>query len=125
MPTLCQLKRDGRAYLTIVETIFTDPDESPLDNHLLREQYPAHEAKTAYDRPSDPWEDVLGELFRVDEPPRWILLMAGRLIYLLIGRNGDRASTCSLILTKFTAVARAPPSARRSRPPQPRRPGPR
>lgn len=83
VPTLCQVKRDGRLYLTIVETVFTDPDESPLENKLLREQYLVKDGPGAPERPREPWEDVLGELFRVAEPPRWVLFMSGRFIYLL------------------------------------------
>lgn len=83
VPILSQIKRDGRLFLTIVETVFTDPDESPLDNNLLREQYLVKDGPDAPERPREPWEDVLGELFRVAEPPRWALFMAGRFIYLL------------------------------------------
>lgn len=83
VPILSQIKRDGRLFLTIVETVFTDPDESPLDNNLLREQYLVKDGPDAPERQREPWEDVLGELFRVAEPPRWALFMAGRFIYLL------------------------------------------
>ena len=33
--------------------------------------------------PTAPWEDLIGELFRCDEPPRWLILLAGRWVYLL------------------------------------------
>ena len=33
--------------------------------------------------PTAPWEDLIGEIFRRDEPPRWLILFAGPEIYLL------------------------------------------
>ena len=29
------------------------------------------------------WEELIGEIFRVDDPPRWIIFLAGRTVYLI------------------------------------------
>ena len=33
--------------------------------------------------PDAPWEEVIGAIFRQDQPPRWVILLAGRFVYLL------------------------------------------
>ncbi len=81
VPVLSAVKRDGRDYIWLVETVFTGPDESPLDQDVLRGQYPKTEDEFA--APELPWESLVGEIFRRDEPPRWLILLAGRFIYLI------------------------------------------
>jgi hypothetical protein len=81
VPVLSAVKRDGRDYIWLVETVFTGSDESPLDQDVLRGQYPKTEDEFA--RPEMPWESLVGEIFRRDEPPRWLILLAGRFIYLI------------------------------------------
>lgn len=81
LPILSEIKRDGHPYIWLVETVFPSGDDSPLDQGVLPEQYPKSEDE--FDRTTDPWESVLGEVFRRDEPPRWVLLFAGRFIYLI------------------------------------------
>ncbi|MFQ5434137.1 MAG: hypothetical protein ACE5FD_04605, partial [Anaerolineae bacterium] len=83
LPALSAVNRSGLPYLWLVETVFTDADASPLDNRLLKDQYPAHETDDAADRPRDTWEDVIGQIFRLDQPPRRLMLLAGRFIYLI------------------------------------------
>ena len=83
VPLISQVIRDGRPYLWIVETCFTDPDESPLENFPLRPQYPTGANHPSYDLPRDTWETLLGELFRLDQPPRWLIFLTGRFVYLI------------------------------------------
>jgi hypothetical protein len=33
--------------------------------------------------PASSWEDLIGEVFRVQKPPRWLMLLAGRYLYLV------------------------------------------
>lgn len=109
VPILSAVPRDGHEYLWAVETPFTDPDASPLEQTILPEQMPgvsghtedAHSGesgvksqtnggksqidnpKSQIAHPSSPWEDLIGEIFRRDEPPRWLILFAGQTIYLI------------------------------------------
>lgn len=105
VPILSAVPRDGHEYLWAVETTFADPDTSPLEQTILLEQLAgvssqdAHRAgvrsqtsggKSQIGSPKSeiadlqtPWEDLIGEIFRRDEPPRWLILFAGQKIYLL------------------------------------------
>jgi hypothetical protein len=91
VPVLSALQRDGHAYLWIVETPFPgrdelmDADTSPFDQRLFRRQYPPAAAwgEADYVLPEVRWEDLIGDIFHTDEPPRWLLLFAGRFIYLV------------------------------------------
>jgi hypothetical protein len=101
LPLLSALERDGRPYLWIVETPFAGQDDaSPLDQPLIAAQYPRlwlDEMESASHGtnglgtksedfeaviPTDLWHELIGEIFRVEEPPRWLLLLAGRHVYL-------------------------------------------
>jgi hypothetical protein len=33
--------------------------------------------------PVEPWEDLLSFIFRRESPPRWVILLAGSLIFLI------------------------------------------
>lgn len=111
IPVLSTVKRDGREYIWLVETVFALEDDAPLDQPLFAGQYPPHAAvmlsaseasRTAgpetlrhlataqsdtgqadFILPDGPWESIVGEIFRRDEPPRWVILLAGRFIYLI------------------------------------------
>ncbi len=110
VPLLGAVKRDGHEYLWLVETVFAGEDESPLEQPLLVEQYQdaAAQLSTAEEQgsggvgeqggkristaapqhpsppaPPDSWEELIGEIFRSAEPPRWLILLAGRFIYLI------------------------------------------
>jgi hypothetical protein len=91
IPILSGLQRDGRTYLWIVETPFPgndelmDADSSPFDQCLFRRQYPpaANWGEADYLLPEARWEDLIGDIFHTDEPPRWLLLFAGRFVYLI------------------------------------------
>jgi len=87
VPVLGAVARDGHPYLVLVETHFPAPDQSPLGHALLPRQLAAATGEkelSALDAlmPAGLWEDLIGELLRVDEPPRWIVLLAGRFVYL-------------------------------------------
>lgn len=81
VPVLGAVRRDGRDYVWLAETVFVEAEESPLDQALLQEQYPKSEEEFAI--PDESWESLIGEVFRRDEPPRWLVLFAGRFIYLI------------------------------------------
>jgi hypothetical protein len=43
VPALSTIKRDGRDYIWLAETVFTGPDESLLDQRAFRAQHPKAE----------------------------------------------------------------------------------
>jgi hypothetical protein len=87
IPILGAMVRDGRDFIWLVETPFPGHDElkkedtSPFEQSLFRQQYPQTEEEFLV--PESHWEDLIGEIFHSDEPPRWLLLFAGRYIYLI------------------------------------------
>jgi hypothetical protein len=98
IPVLSEVKRDGHAYIWLVETMFAAEDDSPITQNVVREQYPpsakseiasaqktrlAMTGEEEFDVPTDAWESVIAEIFRREEPPRWVVLFAGRFIYLI------------------------------------------
>jgi hypothetical protein len=88
VPVLGVATRDGHEILWIVETPFAGKDganvddASPLDQRPFRGQYPQH-IEEEYVVPDMRWEDLVGDIFHADEPPRWIVLLAGRHVYLI------------------------------------------
>jgi hypothetical protein len=88
IPVLGAAVRDGREILWVVETPFAGKDgamledASPLDQRLFRQQYPPH-IEEGYIAPGERWEDLIGDIFHTDEPPRWLILFAGRHVYLI------------------------------------------
>jgi hypothetical protein len=83
LPLLSRITRDGAPYLWVAETPFTESEEAPLDQPLLLAQYPEAQRTADLEIPTLPWEELIGELWRVPQPPRWFLLLAGRLLYLI------------------------------------------
>jgi hypothetical protein len=81
VPVLSVVQRDGQEYLWVVETQFPDEDQSPFGHRLSDHQFPKQEKE--FQVPEETWEDLIREIFRRDEPPRWILLFAGRFVYLI------------------------------------------
>ena len=88
VPVLGVATRDGHEILWIVETPFAGKDganvddASPLDQRPFRGQYPQH-IEEEYVVPDMRWEDLIGDIFHADEPPRWVMLFAGRNVYLI------------------------------------------
>ena len=81
VPVLSVVQRDGQEYLWVVETQFPEEDQSPFGHKLSEHQFPKQEEDVKV--PEESWEDLIREIFRRDEPPRWILLFAGRFVYLI------------------------------------------
>jgi hypothetical protein len=81
VPVLSVVQRDGQEYLWIVETQFPEEDQSPFGHRLSEYQFPKQEGDIRI--PEETWEELIREIFRKDEPPRWVLLFAGRYIYLI------------------------------------------
>ena len=82
VPILGRALRDGKEYLWLVETPFTDEDTSPLEQAVFREQYPPQSQNAELQLPEDLWESLIAEIFRRDNPPRWVILLAGSLVFL-------------------------------------------
>jgi len=82
VPILGTALRDGQEYLWLVETPFTDEDTSPLEQAVFREQCPPQSQDAELQLPEDLWESLIAEIFRRDNPPRWVILLAGSLVFL-------------------------------------------
>jgi hypothetical protein len=81
VPVLSIVQRDGQEYLWIVETQFPEEDQSPFGHRLSKYQFPKQDEDIQI--PEETWEDLIREIFRKDEPPRWLLLFSGRYVYLI------------------------------------------
>lgn len=87
VPLLGTVVRDGHEYIWLLETPFPgredyqDEDSSPFDQRPFRQQYPRTEEE--FFVPEERWEDLIGDIFASPEPPRWLILFAGRWIYLV------------------------------------------
>ena len=101
VPLLCRLQRDGAPYLWVLEVPFPDlrpvlapaeagdatgspaGDEDATDlwkQRLVEAQLPADPdgEDSTPDLAREPLEDLPARLFALDEPPRWLLMMAGQ-----------------------------------------------
>jgi len=84
VPVLAALQRDGNPYLWLVEAPWADEDHEPLKERLTDEQESKSEAfRDGYKFPFDVWEDLLSLIFRREQPPRWVILLAGSLVFLV------------------------------------------
>ena len=82
VPVLGTARRDGQEYVWLVETSFTGEDVSPLEESVLKEQYPPQAREEECQIPEEQWEALVAEIFRRDNPPRWVLLLAGSVVFL-------------------------------------------
>jgi hypothetical protein len=83
VPVLASLARDGNPYLWLVEAPFADEDHEPLKQRLVSPQMPMAARGNGFSFPLDAWEDLLSLIFRREQPPRWVILLAGSLIFLV------------------------------------------
>lgn len=77
VPALTRVERDGSLYLVVLESGFGDENDTdvlgraiPREATLLTEAADANTFRGTY-------EDALVALFRRDDPPRWVLILAG------------------------------------------------
>jgi len=76
IPVLASVKKDGNPYLWIVESYWDLADDARLfDQTLLECQKPPETDE--YELPEDNWENIPSLIFKKDEPPRWLILLAG------------------------------------------------
>jgi hypothetical protein len=81
---LAALRRDGNPYLWLVEAPWADGDCEPLKQRLTEEQRSRSGAfRDGYKFSSEVWEDLLSLIFRREQPPRWVILLAGSLVFLV------------------------------------------
>jgi hypothetical protein len=87
VPTLGLLKRFGQPWLIICESIFCIPDgslpdgvatEDPLEASPLPQQLVDNTHKLV----QGDWTRAVGEIFKTEEPPRWVMLLAGSRVLL-------------------------------------------
>jgi hypothetical protein len=84
VPVLASLPRDGNPYLWLVEAPWRDEDHEPFKSSLTEEQKSNTGAfRDGHKFALDPWEDLLPLIFRREQPPRWVILLAGSMIYLI------------------------------------------
>ncbi len=84
VPVLSSLERDGNPYLWIVEAPFGDEDHQPLSERITQPQKDRAFAvvQENYGFAPETWENLLSLIFRREQPPRWVILLAGSMIYL-------------------------------------------
>jgi hypothetical protein len=83
VPVLASLQRDGNPYLWIVEAPWADEDHEPLRQRLVSPQMPSTVVSDGHKFTLEPWEDLVSLIFRREQPPRWVILLAGSLIFLV------------------------------------------
>ena len=76
IPVLASVNRSGNPYLWITESWFLDENESLLDRKPVADQI-SPEVRSQYLFSNDTWESIFSAAFARDEPPRWILMLAG------------------------------------------------
>jgi hypothetical protein len=82
VPVLASLQRDGQPYLWIVEAQFPGADHPPVLDQVI-DAFRKPEAAEDHALPKEKWENLLSQVFRREQPPRWLLLLAGSEIYLI------------------------------------------
>lgn len=82
LPVLTTLKKDGFEYLWILEYAYLKEEEGIIwDQSLIENQFSELEESI---KPFDhPWQDIPGQIFKQNEPPRWLMILAGKDIYLI------------------------------------------
>jgi hypothetical protein len=84
VPVLASLERDGNPYLWLVEAPWADEDHEPLKQRLAPGQMSKSRAfRDGYRFSLEDWEDLLSLIFRREQPPRWVVLLAGSLVFLV------------------------------------------
>lgn len=83
VPVLAGLQRDGNPYLWLVEAPWGDEDHEPLKQPLSSPQQSIAVISEGHKFPFGDWEDLLSLIFRREQPPRWVILLAGRMVFLV------------------------------------------
>lgn len=88
VPILGLLQRFGQPWLVVCESVFCIPDgslpdgaasEDPLEGKPLLEQLVDSNHKLV----QGDWGRAIGEIFKTEEPPRWVMILAGSRILLI------------------------------------------
>jgi hypothetical protein len=79
LPLLNEIKRDGNEYLWMIQAPFVTDDLNVLDQQFVYKVIENADIK---------WfegtvEEAIQEMLRLEEPPRWIMLLAGQKVYLI------------------------------------------
>jgi hypothetical protein len=84
VPVLASLARDGNPYIWLVEAPFADEDHEPLKQRITGPQMQSAFAARGegYSFALENWENLLSLIFRREQPPRWVILLAGSMIFL-------------------------------------------
>ncbi|MEC9400137.1 MAG: hypothetical protein VX475_21105, partial [Myxococcota bacterium] len=79
VPVLCAEQRDGQPYLWVVDAPFMPgEDVNVFDAPLLRAQLPAALQEEEVRLATTTWRELFDEeLFKQEQPPRWVLFLAG------------------------------------------------
>ncbi|MEA5450205.1 hypothetical protein VB780_16615 [Leptolyngbya sp. CCNP1308] len=88
VPVLGVLKRFGQPWLVICESLFCIPDGSLPDGAATEDPLEASPRPDQRIESSQPlvqgdWTRAIGEVFKTEEPPRWVLLLGGSRILLI------------------------------------------
>ena len=85
VPVLTSMERDGNPYLWLVEAPWADEDHEPLKQLLVasQQQQAFSTRSEGYSFAVEPWEVLFSLIFRREQPPRWVILLAGSLVFLV------------------------------------------
>lgn len=81
LPVLTTVRRDGNEHLWIIETVFWADDVSIFEQSMV-----FNKQNNEVNWFEDSIDTAIQEIFRLEEPPRWLILLAGQKVY-LIDRN--------------------------------------
>ncbi len=88
LPVLCAEQQNRKPWLWVVEAPFavSSDDADPFGESPLAQQLPASHAADAEALPlaSGTWRELFDDaIFRAEEPPRWVVFLAGSDVFLL------------------------------------------
>ena len=81
LPLLHRIDRHGEPYLVVVEGRFHEEASAVLDAALVDAQLPSAVA-AEYTLAKEPLGKLVAEAFALEEPPRWMVVIAGRDVFL-------------------------------------------
>lgn len=79
IPTLSAVQKDGNEYLWMIQTSFLADEENVFEQAFVHTDILYEDVK--YFEGSV--ESVIQEIFRIEAPPRWLMLLAGQKVYLI------------------------------------------
>ncbi|MES5265448.1 Eco57I restriction-modification methylase domain-containing protein [Priestia megaterium] len=73
------ITRDGNEHIWMIQVPFASDDISVLEQKMVNKSNLEEEEKQL----TGSVEEIIQEIFRLEEPPRWLMLLAGQKVYLI------------------------------------------